>query len=204
MGKFNAMFKNMCDQLKVEDPNEVIRLINAGHVKVVMLRNFLDLNTIVKLNPTPLKKTTECFSGVLWRHIPDSFYDSLPEYQEATGSGKSRAFRPEKDMAFSEMAQNLLDTNEENLVNLQWALIEAGHFYTFPQICDLVDRQEAGENVGLIKDHSNIFFIKNKEGGISVVRVRHRIQLFKKWLPDICPFNYGPKWHPEIRVFSRN
>ncbi len=42
-GPLNACLKHMCAQLGIEDPNEAIRLVNSGAVKMNVVRHTIDL-----------------------------------------------------------------------------------------------------------------------------------------------------------------
>ncbi len=78
-----------------------------------------------------------------------------------------------KDWTFSQAAFAVLnmplDTPTGTLISL---LKERGHTMTLPQIEEMVEATERGEDTGLVTNgYSNFAFVENEDGSVSVARV---------------------------------
>lgn len=196
-GQLNALVKAVGGE-------DVVRQILSGAVKVVIETVlFLQAVKTVVLKATDSQKTSDCFiNKKRYVHRDSEIGTLLPEEQKATGAGNVIAHALGKDMTFREMGQSLLETDKEDINVLSKRLIEGGYTVTLTEIEDLVERQEQGEDVGLLTNgHANFFLVVNKDGSVSVVDV---FRYDRRWYVSLRSFGFADQWFREFRFFSRN
>ncbi len=155
------------------------------------------------------KKTVECFMNQERYFSRDPYLDIwIPDVQVEEPAGVFSVQELEQGASLKEIAEEILG-ERDSIKRLSKLLIERKITTVLPRIESLIERQESfirkekeSEDVGLKTDScANFFFIVDKEGYVSVVRVfRHDGQ----WRVSISRLNLGRLWYVSCRVFVRN
>lgn len=138
----------------------------------------------IQINKVEDKLTKDCFISKIFYYRDSDLDNWLPKKQIAT-PGELSVFKTEKDMTFQEM----YDEHKSESVSLV-------------DIENLIERQDGGEDVGLRTDGwANFFFVKNKDGNVSVVFVRRPDC---QWHVHVRRLDSDFRWYAEYHVFVRN
>lgn len=118
------------------------------------------------------KKTKDCFSDESRYYYRDTNLDLwLPEIQPTEPKGKLIVHELNKSATLKQIIENFLRESGDVEI-LSRGLRSLNIAVTLPRIESLIDRQESGEDVGLLtKGYANFFFVEDKKDGVSVVRV---------------------------------
>lgn len=168
----------------------------------IVIKSILSVFKTVTIMAVAEKKTADCLTNQERYYYRDPNLDALlPEVQEEQTEGKAIAHQLSRPAKFVEMVQNLLCTTETDIDKLSRLVIEAGQVFSLTQIESLIERQEAGEDIGLRTDSwGNFFLVLNKKGSVSVLYAGRSGGL---WVVSLCSLSYGRLWGVEDRFFSR-
>lgn len=140
------------------------------------IKNVLANLKKITINPTLEKRTADCFTNTeRYYHRDSNLNTLLPEIQPAQEAVEVAVNKLLENSRFVGMVQSLLGTTDTGTTVLSREIIARKYIFFLPQIEQLIDRQESGENVGLRVDGwGNFFLVLNKKGGVSVVCVCRR------------------------------
>lgn len=201
----NAFIKRLCEG----DILSRVLLVLEGKAEIVIKKveeTAVSLLALVKTISTPAiagKKTSDCFTNKLLRYCyRDGKLDSwLPESQPEQVSGEFSVVQLTKNAAFKQAVGSFLGITGD-IQTLSQILKERGHITTLPVIESLIERQEAGEDVGLrTNGWANFFFVENKDGSVSVVNAS---RADRRWHVRVDRLGIGPVWLAVYRFFFRN
>jgi len=158
---------------------------------------------MITLRAVEVKWTKDCFTKMRYRRYRDPNLDLwLPLEQKARGEGKATVWQVLKGFTFIEVVQSLLKTSETNRKKLSKLLIEGKHTFTLPEIEALIERQEAGENIGLlVNGYANFLFTEDSDGNVSVVRA---CRDGRRWRVNLYRLGFVNRWSAVNRFFYRN
>ena len=146
------------------------------------------------------KKTKDCFTNKLRYAYRDPNLDAwLLQNQPAEPESKFLVRKLDQSATFKQVVESFLSETGD-VKTLSQSLKMLGVVTTLCRIESLVERQEAGEDVGLRTD-GGFFFVEDKDGGVSVVRA---YRLDRQWNVDIYRLGYDSVWCDEFRFFFRN
>ncbi|MEK7109097.1 MAG: hypothetical protein AAB919_01525 [Patescibacteria group bacterium] len=167
--------------------------------------------TLVLHKTTPLgevqaKKTDKCFTGKQWAYRDGDIDRWLPGQQSAQAACSVGVYQLQnsKGTTFREMAVAALKVGPGTSLDLlaKKAIKEQGFIFTLSAIESMVDRQEGGEDVGLLTNgYANFFFVEDSDGSVSVLRV-HRDG--GRWRAYVYRLGDGDRWPAEDRLLLRN
>lgn len=141
-----------------------------------------------QLKKTPAMTTKKCFTDEKWSRKDSDIDKKLPNTQPATEAAKVTIFELEKSMTLQEMA-DAVHLNKKQ-------------YFTLPEIEQLVERQEGGEDVGLrINGWANLAFVENEDGCVSVLRF---YRSDRRWDGDLDSFDDDYRWRAGRRLLLRN
>lgn len=189
--------------LKRQNPWEVA--VKGVTTIIQKVTDLLKLVKEVAVGATDQKKVSELFIGKRYYYRDPNVDSWLPKMSPAAGEGKLSVYQLEKEMKFKEVALAILgiDDSLASGVDVARGLIEDRRTTAPAQIQNLIERTDAGEDTGLRTDGwGNFFFVENKEGGVSVVRVGRSGD--GRWSVGVRRLDYGGRWRVESRFFSRN
>ena len=131
------------------------------------------------------KLTKDCFIGSEYYYRDSDIDLWLPKKQKIEDIGAARFHQLETPMTFLEAKEKFV-VKDENC-------------FTLPQIEECI---KDPEKYGLRTDGwGNFFFVQNKEGSVSVVRVDW---LVGGWCVRAYSVGHVSAWYADSRVFSRN
>ncbi|MFZ2555947.1 MAG: hypothetical protein WAZ27_01190 [Minisyncoccia bacterium] len=173
--------------------------------KVTLSSSTLELIRASNLGQTESKKTRACFSGKLWVYRDGNIDGWLTKEQSVRSAGSVGVYQLQnpKGTTFREMAlaatQTTSGPSDEGIVA---RLKELGFTLTLPEIENMVERQESGEEVGLRTDgYANFAFVENAGGGVSVLYFYLRD---RGWCAYVRGLGYDRRWFAEDRLLLRN
>jgi len=150
-------------------------------------------------------KTSVCMKGKHWGYRDPDIDNWLPANQHAQPASSISAYQlqNENGTTLREMAEATLNVGADtHLSILAKALKDCGHTLTLLAIEDLVERQEAGEDVGLRTDgYGNFAFIEDADGGVSVLNFSRS---GARWSASVNRLGSGVRWVAENRLLLRN
>jgi len=173
---------------------------------------FVKAFMMITLSAVGVKRTKDCFTKMWYRYCDPNtkmryrYRDPnldlwLHLKQEARASGKATVWQLLKGLTFIEMVQNLLKTSETNRKKLSKLLIEGNHTFTLPEIEALIERQEAGENIGLfVNGYANFLFTEGSDGNVFVVCAYRD---GRQWRVGLLRLGFVNRWSAGLRLFSR-
>jgi hypothetical protein len=196
----NGQIKKLCEG----DILAKVRLVLEGTAEIVM-KSILSV-----VATTKGKKTADCFTNKTRYYNPDpDLVNWLPPHQPEQSAGEFSVQQLAMPGTFKQAVENFLGiTGEISL--LAKTLRERGHVTTLPVIESLVERQEAGEDVGLLTDGwVNFFFVfvgekKEKEDEKPAVLVVYIRRLGSRWRMRLNWLGYGRVLDEGSRFFFRN
>jgi len=157
---------------------------------------------MITLSAVEVKRTKDCFIKMRYRYRDPNLDLWLHLEQKARGEGKATVWQVLKGFTFIEVVQSLLKTSETNRKKLSKLLIEGKHTFTLPEIEALIERQEAGENIGLlVNGYANFLFTEDSDGNVSVV---HAYRDSRRWRVNLYRLGFVNRWSAVNRFFSRN
>ncbi|OHB01674.1 MAG: hypothetical protein A3A96_03375 [Candidatus Zambryskibacteria bacterium RIFCSPLOWO2_01_FULL_39_39] len=191
-----------------------IRAFLEGKAEIVMKKMekvVMVLLSFVKTITTPTiagKKTSECFTNKSRYYYRDGNLDVwLPKNQPNQSESKFSVQQLAQSATFRQAVENFLGQSGD-IVVLARLLKELGYITTLPTIESLIERQEAGEDVGLwTNGYANFFFVEEKaenegeEPSVSVVGARRHDG---QWLVHVDRLDVASEWNTEDRFFFRN
>ncbi len=156
----------------------------------------------VTLHSSAEKATKKCFTNTSQYYHRDGDLDNwFPKNQPAQDEKKFSVRELTESATFLEMVGNILGTAGD-VVTFSRLLIEAGHTMTLPEIEDLIERQEKGEDVGLrTNGYDNFFFVENTDKTVSVVFVYRGGE---QWYVYVSRLDRAYRWVAGYRLFLRN
>jgi len=161
------------------------------------------LGKVVAVPATEAKTTAECFTNQARYYHRDGDLDKfLPENQSAQDASQFAVCELTETATFQQMAESVLGVSGD-IQTLSKLLIQRGHTITLHAIEALIERQETGEDVGLLTNGwANFFLVENKDGSVSVVGVRRGGG--GGWRVGQRSFGLGSGWGAGGRFFFRN
>lgn len=190
----------------VRDEAEIIVKTVGEASEVVIEKTVRLLREVGKvvLPATAEKETKKSFIGDRYYYRAAELDRWLSKVQPAGKEGLSTIHQLEKQMTFREIAAAILGLDEtSDLDLLASALIKNGHTVVLSQIESLIERTDADEATGLLTNGwGNFFFVVNKDGSVSVVRV-YRDDV-RQWYVLVHRFGSDARWGVVSRFFSRN
>lgn len=186
-----------------------VLLVLEGRAEIVIKKveekivpPLLQFIKIVKQVAVKGKKTSNCFTNKLRYYYREANLDDwLPKSQpDQAESGYSvRALT--RPATFKEVVESYLGITGD-VVTLSSALKERKLTTILPAVEALIERQEGGEDVGLwTNGWANFFFVEDKDGGVSVVRVRRD---GSRWNVSVFRLGNEDRWDAGRRFFFRN
>lgn len=168
----------------------------------IVIKSILAFVMEVVIPPVAGKKTRDCFRDKKRYYHRDSDLDSwLPEDQSEQLAGNFSIQQLAQLGTFKQVVESFLGITGEIPVLAQ-ALKVKGHVTTLPTVESLVERQEAGEDVGLRTDgYANFFFVEDGDGSVSVVNVYWDDG---QWLVLVLRLGNGSEWFAGYRFFFCN
>ncbi len=148
------------------------------------------------------KKTSDCFTNTSRYYYRDEDLDCLlPSNQFDQTDSRFSVLQLTENSTFKRVVERFLGVTGD-IAHLSQTLKERGHTTTLPTIESLIERQEAGEDVGIRTDgRGNFFFVEGYYGGVLVIRVdRDRIQ----WQVSLYRLGFDFTWNVNCRFFFRN
>ncbi len=153
------------------------------------------------------KKTRDCFTNKTRYYYRDSDLDGwLPEDQKEQAGGKFSVQQLNMPGTFKQAVESFLGVTGEIPVLAQ-TLRDRHCITTLPTIESLIERQEAGENVGLrIDGYANFFFVEEKaeEGKEPSVSVVNALRSDDRWNVNVFSLDLGDEWNAGHRFFFCN
>lgn len=179
-----------------------------GQAEIVMKKveetivALLILVKVVTVETVAGKKTKNCFTNKSRYYYRDSDLDAwLPENQPAESEGKFLVRKLDHPATFKQVVENFLRETGD-VQTLSRSLKRLGHVTTLSRIEFLIERQEAGEDIGLLTNgRANFFFVEDKDGSVSVVYAsRHD----RRGYVYVYRLDYDFVWFAYCRFFFRN
>ena len=153
---------------KFTEAVETLKAKTTESVKSVLK----SLKTIT-VGATKTKPTTNCFTDTARYYYRDNDLDRyLPKNQSDQAESQFGVLPLTETTTFKEFAESVLGT-QGDLKTLAKLLQQRGYTTTLPAIEALIERQESGEDTGLLTNGwANFFFVDNEDGeSVSVVGV---------------------------------
>ncbi|OHA93714.1 MAG: hypothetical protein A3E02_01560 [Candidatus Zambryskibacteria bacterium RIFCSPHIGHO2_12_FULL_38_34] len=179
-----------------------------GRAEIVLKKakeTVVSLLTLVKTITTPAvagKKTRDCFTNKKRYYYRDNNLDAwFPKEQPEQRESKFSINQLSQSATFKKVMGTFLgqSSNVETLVKL---LKERNCCTTLPTIESFIERQEAGEDIGLrINGYANFFFVEDKNESVSVVYARLD---GSRWRVDVRGLGRGSVWSADRRFFFCN
>jgi hypothetical protein len=147
------------------------------------------------------KKTAECFTGEIFGYRDSDLDKWLPKNQPDQEASKFIGRQLSQPATFKQAVENFLGVSGD-IDFLAKTLKERGHITTLSVIESQVERQEAGEDVGLLTNgYVNFFFVEDKDGSVSVVRVFRDV---RQWGVYVGGLGVDFRWNAGDRFFFCN
>ncbi len=166
--------------------------------------------TLVLVKTTPLgevagKKTSKCLTGKRWAYRDSDIDRWLPAQQPAQAACQVGVYQLQNSQGttFREMAAAALKIGSGTSLDLlAKALKENNLTFTLQAIEQLVERQEGGEDVGLLTNGwANFAFVEDSDGSVSVLYVN---RLGGRWFGIVDRLDRDDGWFAEYRLLLRN
>lgn len=185
-----------------------IRAFLEGRAEIVMKAKeaVAPLLTLAKTVVVPAivgKKTSDCFTNKSrYYHQGSDLGKWFPPDQPRQPESKFSVFKLSRPATFKQVVESFLRV-EGDIQTLSRLLKERGHITTFPTVEFLIERQEAGEDVGLlIGGLANFLFLENKDRSVSVVDLKRDGGLCR--VDTYCHLAFETIWDIGDRFFFRN
>ena len=167
------------------------------------VKKIFSLLKTITVGATKTKPTTNCFTDTARYYYRDNDLDRyLPKNQSDQAESQFGVLPLTETTTFKEFAESVLGT-QGDLKTLAKLLQQRGYTTTLPAIEVLNERQESGEDTGLLTNGwANFFFVDNEDGeSVSVVYVPRSGRLW-----SVCQnsFGDGRRWFAGYRFFLRN
>ena len=148
------------------------------------------------------KNTADCFTNTARYYRDPSLGADFPKIQPVQPESKFTVCELTQDATFREMSESVLGVSGD-IRTLSKLLKESGHTTILPVIEALVERQESGEDTGLLTNGwANFFFVDNEDGeSVSVVGLD---RCGRQWGVCRCPLGRDRRWDAGRRFFLRN
>lgn len=133
-GKLNAMVKNIMLQIKVDDPHEVVRLMNSGKLSVVFTEynRYHDNTYVIRMTLRSLGKSGK--DWVDWFEEKGIFLN-----EDATSILLSRYFKPsKKEIKVSILRGSMFNAWERNWVSVTKLAQKHGYKLATPEVICLL------------------------------------------------------------------
>ena len=151
------------------------------------------------------RRTTECLTGNIWGYRDPNIDNWLPELQPAQTGGPVGVYQlqKQKGVTFRDMVAAVLQVSLDTALGvLAKVLKKQGHTFTLPAVENLVERQEAGEDVGLCTDgRANLFPVEDSDGCVSVL---YTVSVGDGWRGRVYRLDDGAGWSAKNRLLLRN
>ena len=167
------------------------------------VKKIFSLLKTITVGATKTKPTTNCFTDTARYYYRDNDLDRyLPKNQSDQAESQFGVLPLTETTTFKEFAESVLGT-QGDLKTLAKLLQQRGYTTTLPAIEALIERQESGEDTGLLTNGwANFFFVDNEDGeSVSVVDVS---RLDRRWYVDLYSFGCDFRWSAGRRFFLRN
>src|SRR3989344_3360904 len=167
------------------------------------VKSVVQLLKTITVGAVNAKTTADCFTDRGRYYHRDGDLDKfLPKVQREQPESNFTPCRLTEAATFKQMAENALGVSVD-IKTLSKLLKGRGHTTTLPAIEALIERQENGEDIGLLTNGwANFFFVDNEDGeSVSVVSVRRSD---RRW--DVRQYSFGRAcgWAAVSRFFFRN
>ena len=167
------------------------------------VKKIFSLLKTITVGATKTKPTTNCFTDTARYYYRDNDLDRyLPKNQSDQAESQFGVLPLTETTTFKEFAESVLGT-QGDLKTLAKLLQQRGYTTTLPAIEVLNERQESGEDTGLLTNGwANFFFVDNEDGeSVSVVGVDRGVG---RWGVRRLSFGSGGRWGAGGRFFLRN
>ena len=167
------------------------------------VKKIFSLLKTITVGATKTKPTTNCFTDTARYYYRDNDLDRyLPKNQSDQAESQFGVLPLTETTTFKEFAESVLGT-QGDLKTLAKLLQQRGYTTTLPAIEVLNERQESGEDTGLLTNGwANFFFVDNEDGeSVSVVGVG---RCGGQWAVGRDSFGYDSRWDAGRRFFLRN
>ena len=167
------------------------------------VKKIFSLLKTITVGATKTKPTTNCFTDTARYYYRDNDLDRyLPKNQSDQAESQFGVLPLTETTTFKEFAESVLGT-QGDLKTLAKLLQQRGYTTTLPAIEVLNERQESGEDTGLLTNGwANFFFVDNEDGeSVSVVGVGRGVG---RWGVRRLSFGSGGRWSAGGRFFLRN
>ena len=157
------------------------------------------LGKVVAVPATEAKPTADCFTNQMRYYRRDGDLDKfLPENQSVQDASQFAVYELTETATLQQMAESVLGVSGD----IQTHSKLRSHITSLPAIEALIERQESGEDVGLLTNGgANFFLVENKDGSVSVVSVDRDDG---GWSVSQDSFGYDGGWAAGSRFFFRN
>ncbi|MFA6273216.1 MAG: hypothetical protein WC673_01865 [Candidatus Paceibacterota bacterium] len=185
-----------------ENFKSVILLARGLAELVVKIKTIFRQLKTIPVSAIGAKPTTDCFTNQSRYYYRDGDLDRyLPKVQPDQPESKFAVCELTEASTFKQMVENILGV-QGDINTLSKLLKEHGHTTTLPTIEALIERQENGEDVGLLTNgYANFFFVENEDGSVSVVAVDRG---GGQWDVYQRSLGRGHRWFAVYRFFLRN
>ena len=157
------------------------------------------LGKVVAVPATEAKPTADCFTNQMRYYRRDGDLDKfLPENQSVQDASQFAVYELTETATLQQMAESVLGVSGD----IQTHSKLRSHITSLPAIEALIERQESGEDVGLLTNGgANFFLVENKDGSVSVVSVDR-----DGWGWSVYRYSFGNDggWDAGDRFFFRN
>lgn len=155
---------------------------------------FSDVTTIT-IASRKAKPTGNCLLGRRWKVRRPGFIDRLPVSQPGTPACPIAVLHPPLSWTFQKAASVILGIPASTpSTEMGLWLIERRHTLGLPQIEELVERVERGEEVGMNTGWGSFFFTptRDEEDPVAVVYVQNSM---RRWMGILHEFSSGNRWN---------
>lgn len=198
----SAMEKAMLDALmppaSYTVPTEGLSKLALVAVKIGAMGPNLNVG---KVNATKGKKTRDCFTGPLYSFRDGDLDNWLPKNQTAGKAGEFSVQQLTELLQYIEIFGAVTGARQD-VQSISKSLIAKDQVWNLQQIEDMIERQEKGDEVGLLTNgYVNFFPVLNSEGTVSVV---HADRYAGRWYVNVRRLDDDFRWSAGRRVFVRN
>ena len=160
------------------------------------------LGKVVAVPATEAKPTADCFTNQARYYYRDDDLDKfLPKNQSAQDASQFAVCELTETATFQQVAESVLGVSGD-IQTPSKLPEERSHTTSLPAIEALIERQENGEDVGLLTNGwANFFLVENKNGSVSVVYVNRDD---RRWTVYQNSFGLDRGWSAVGRFFFRN
>lgn len=145
------------------------------------------------------KRTRDCFANdSLYFHTDSRLYDWFPKDQPDWTESKIVGKQLLRKAEFEKVAQYFLGQSVDSKM-IAYLLKRRRAITTLPVIERLIERQEAGEDIGLqIHNFANFFFVEGKDGSVLIVQMQ---RISGRWHTNCHHIYRLGIWHAGNRFF---